>query len=76
MKKKENEDNLELLPSYTNMTERQVKKYLRDKTWQHFSDWMRGQTCPVLRGGKQGYYRHDVERYMEGILEGRPTYFD
>ena len=58
------------------MTEKQVKEYLNSRVWAHFCKWMTGQTCPVLSDEKGGYFKHDVERYANGILEGKPTYWD
>lgn len=40
---------------------------------------LRGSTAPVVivSGNEVGLiYRHDVQRYLDYVLEGKPTYFD
>jgi hypothetical protein len=57
-------------------SERGAKSYISKRVWKHFCGWMTGQTVPVLPNGKIGVYKHDVERYVDGILLGKPTYWD
>ena len=57
------------------MTTKEVKKYLESRFWDKFGDWISGQTCPLWRG-KLCFYKHDVERFTDAILERKVTYFD
>ena len=62
------------------LTPAQAKRLIERRVWTHFLQWMHGQTGPVIKDAKGksvcGIFRHDVERYLNGILHGRPTYFD
>jgi len=58
------------------MTREEVQAYLGARFMEKFNDWIAGQTCPVLPGGKTGFYKWDVERFADAILERKPTYFD
>lgn len=57
------------------MTEEQTKKYLNDRIWDKFVEWIYGQTIGII-DGKIDYYDHDVIRFADAYLEGKPTYFD
>ena len=50
--------------------------YLTERLCKKFDGWMYGQTCPMDRFGRPGYYPEDVIRFADMILEGKPTYFD
>lgn len=50
--------------------------YLTKRLCKKFDEWMHGQTCPMDRFGRPGYFKHDVERFADAILEKIPTYFD
>jgi hypothetical protein len=58
------------------MTHDQVKEYLTERIMKAFDEWMVGQTGPILSNGEFGYYKHDVERFADGVLLGKPTYWD
>ena len=58
------------------LTSREVKKYLSTRIMIKFYKWISHQTCPVLPHGETGYYIHDVERFADMLLEGKPTYWD
>jgi hypothetical protein len=57
------------------MTEEEVKDLFAKEMWKEFSKWMVGQTCTMWKG-KFAYYDHDVKRFVEMKLRGKPTYFD
>lgn len=61
-----------------NMTEKEVKKLLRQNKikWADFKEWMHGQTCPVLDGGEMGYFHYDVDRFIRNRTKGEPLIFD
>lgn len=48
-----------------NLTEKQAKKKIKDAggSWKVFSEWMIGQTCPLV-DGKCCYYEYDVDRFI------------
>ena len=59
------------------MTEKQVRRKIPAKKWQLFCGWMAGQTCPVLEDGSFGYYRYDVERFVDYYIDNpRPESFE
>ena len=62
------------------LTMAQAKRLIEQRVWDHFLQWTRGQTGPLVRDAKGkrvcGIFKHDVERYLDSILRGRPTYFD
>ena len=64
----------------TALSEEQARELIQDRVWEHFTEWLGGQTCPGVkdRQGRvvPGIFRHDVERYLELLLHGKPTYFD
>ena len=58
----------------------EAREVIRGRVWKHVVEWMNGQTCPGIKD-KQGQtvlgvFRHDVERYLDSLLHGKPTYFD
>jgi hypothetical protein len=57
-------------------SEEKTKKYLSDRMWKKFGFWMMGQTRPLLKNKKPGYFSWDAERFADLILEGKSTYFD
>ena len=62
------------------LSEKQARELIRKRVWKHFTEWMGGQTCPGIKDEQgrvvPGIFRHDVERYLESLLHGKPTYFD
>lgn len=52
-----------------------ARKYLSQRMWDKFLEWVEGQTCPVIRG-RLGVYEHDVKRFADMVLEGKRTYWD
>jgi len=63
------------------LTVEQTREVIGKRVWEHFNEWMIGQTGPMLEDEKTGkavlgIYKHDVERYLDSILKGKPTYFD
>ena len=62
------------------LTRKEAKALMADMVWKHFGKWFCGQTGPVITNEKgkteNGFYTHDVERYLDMILKGKPTYFD
>jgi len=62
------------------LTAEEARALIQQRVWKHFAEWMGGQTCPGVKD-KQGrmvlgVFRHDVERYFDSLLQGKPTYFD
>lgn len=62
------------------LSDEEARDLIRERVWKHFTEWMSGQTCPGIKD-KQGrvvlgIFRHDVERYLNSLLHGKPTYFD
>ena len=53
----------------------EVDALLLKEVKKHFGKWFCGQTGIII-DGKPCIYKSDVERYLEGILKGVPTYFD
>jgi len=43
---------------------------------EEFSDWLYGQTMPMIEGVKFAIYSWDWERYYNLKIKGIPTYFD
>lgn len=43
---------------------------------QEFSDWIYGQTCPILPNGTWGYYWYDVNRFVRWKIGGPTPIFD
>ena len=58
------------------LTNKEVKEYLTDRIMKKFSKWISGQTGTVLPNGELGYFRHDIERFADMILDRKPTYWD
>ena len=58
------------------MTRGEAIDYLTKRITHKFDEWMIGQTRPMDRFGIPGYYKHDVTRFADAILEKIPTYFD
>jgi hypothetical protein len=58
----------------------EARKLIQERVWKHFAEWMGGQTGPVIKDKQgravPGIFRHDVERYLDSLLHGKPTYFD
>ena len=58
----------------------EAQELIQERVWKHFAEWMNGQTGPVVKDKRgrmvAGVFRHDVERYLDSLLEGKPTYFD
>lgn len=52
------------------------KNYTFKQMCSDFYKWINGQTCPVLSSGEGGFYRHDVQRFIEMKLRNKPTYWD
>lgn len=80
---------LELLDYHEGLSSNQVKVILRelclDKQFKQFSEWMRGQTCPLLtrysrNTGEQiqvgGVYEYDLFRWIENQKKGTPLIWD
>ena len=80
-----------LLTSYgvfkQGVTESEVNDYLAvrlntfniKKTLKKLENMLCGSTCPVaLFNGKEVilYYRHDIERFADAVIDKIPTYFD
>jgi predicted DNA-binding transcriptional regulator AlpA len=64
-----------------NMTWEKVKEVLHKNklSVKHFTDWMNGQTCPIVevKGKKQiGFYKYDVDRYIQWQLKGIEPIWD
>jgi len=38
--------------------------------------WLYGQTCPLIDGVPDAILPHDLERWIQMIVENKPTYFD
>ena len=62
------------------LSDEEARELIRGRVWKHFAEWMSGQTCPGIKDkhGRvvPGIFRHDVERYLDSLLHGKPTYFD
>ena len=60
------------------MTEKKVKELLKSNnlSWDNFNKWMRGQTLGAYPDMSTMYYSWDVERQIEWMVKGTPTYFD
>ncbi len=58
------------------LSSEQTRKYLSDRMWKKFGEWITGQTCPVLKNGKYGYFKWDVERFADWVLKKKSTYWD
>jgi len=62
------------------LSDAQARELIQKRVWEHFTEWMGGQTCPGVKDEQgrlvPGIFRHDVERYLESLLQGKPTYFD
>lgn len=62
------------------MTPNQVRETLTKNVTDHFNTWMEGQTVPLVKdeSGAEvcGVYRWDLQRYLESLLRGKPTYWD
>lgn len=58
----------------------EARALIQERVWKHFAEWMSGQTGPVIKDKQgravAGIFRHDVERYLDSLLHGKPTYFD
>lgn len=70
--------NKETIPA---LTLEQTREVIGKRVWEHFNQWMTGQTGIMLEDKKTGkaalgIYKHDVERYLDSVLKGKPTYFD
>lgn len=50
------------------MNTEEAKKTIEDagKTWKDFMEWMFGQTVGVDDNGETIWYKHDVERFIQG----------
>ena len=59
------------------MTKKEVKKLLKENKlkWSDFSKWMNGQTVG-MKDGEIDYYDWDVQRYIQLLVNNKPTYFD
>jgi hypothetical protein len=57
------------------LTEEEVKALFAKEMWKDFSKWMVGQTCALWKG-EMVFYDHDVKRFLDMKLKGKPTYFD
>ena len=61
------------------LSHEEVRDYLSKRMIEAFDKWIYGQTCPViLVNGKEafGYYESDVERFADGVILHKITYFD
>ena len=62
------------------LSDEEARELIQERVWEHFAEWMSGQTCPGVKDKRGrmvlGVFRHDVERYLDSLLEGKPTYFD
>ncbi|MBI3011547.1 MAG: hypothetical protein HYY58_03545 [Candidatus Omnitrophica bacterium] len=58
----------------------EARELIQERVWKHFAEWMDGRNGPVItdKQGRAvaGIFRHDVERYLDSLLHGKPTYFD
>jgi hypothetical protein len=63
----------------------ELKKYIRyrtknkyvGQTYRKLMSWFHGQTGAIdMKTGEFIYYYHDIERGLDFILKGKPTYFD
>ena len=58
----------------------EARALIQERVWKHFAEWMGGQTGTVMKDKQgrmvPGIFRHDVERYLDSVLQGKPTYFD
>lgn len=37
---------------------------------QEFSEWIEGQTCPILPSGNMGFFHYDVFRFVQWKVKG------
>ncbi len=62
------------------LSAQEARELIEERVWKHFAEWMGGQTGPVIKDKQgrmvPGVFRHDVERYLDSLLHGKPTYFD
>lgn len=53
----------------------ELAKFMTKKELKQFYEWMYGQTCGISNG-EVIYYAWDVERFLNLIRKGIPTYWD
>ena len=52
-----------------------LKEFLTPEEYKKFNQWICGQTCTML-DGRIAIYAHDVQRFVNMVRKGTPTYFD
>jgi len=57
-------------------TYEELKTFLTSKELKKFNDWIYGQTCAINKKGQFIYYAWDVERFVDLVRKGKPTYWD
>ena len=45
-------------------------------SWEKFVEWMYGQTTGAYPDGTFDYYEWDVNRYIDLVVRGQPTFWD
>jgi hypothetical protein len=56
--------------------EQQVRDMMEDSEWSKFLSWMTGQTVMATKAGKTVFFTRDVQRFLELVRNGVPTYWD
>jgi len=55
----------------------EIESFLTKKELKKFNDWMYGQTCGVDENtGQHLIYAWDVQRFVDMVRKGTPTYWD
>jgi hypothetical protein len=58
------------------LTTVELRQYFADLMMKRMNDWIDGQTCALTPDGKMVIYPEDIQRFVAGILDHVPTYFD
>ncbi len=53
----------------------ELETFLTLSELEKFRKWIRGQTC-AFENDTVYVYTHDVERFVNDVLQGKPTYWD
>jgi hypothetical protein len=74
-KPKEVKSNLPKAKHKLGYTYAELETFLNESELDKFRKWIRGQTC-AFEDGVVYTYTHDVERFVDCVLKGKPTYWD
>jgi len=49
---------------YSYITKDLFHQHHSQEEWEHFGQWMRGQSCPIISGNKIAFYSWDYECWV------------